>query len=200
MSKHLKKKISPAPSSDDDDDSLTQDLPILGAVDLVTATRAGSTKALDKDVRTKRRVAEQIDSLRAVLLNLVTLVASSAAPGQLQGMLPSGDEQGSLRGVSEDPLVQGSAAIAASGRPSAITATAAATLHEDAILGGSAGVQLESAILTEPRGARPREPVSGVDSGTGRRLECFYLALRVRFSFHALDGGGDVGCLAYSSG
>ncbi|CAN0299138.1 unnamed protein product [Lampetra fluviatilis] len=102
MSKHLKKKNPPAPSSDDDDDSLTQDLPTPGAVDSVTVTTAGASIALGKDVGAApssspgvddswRRVAEQIDSLRTVLLHLVTQVTSSAAPGWPQDVLPSGD-------------------------------------------------------------------------------------------------------------
>ncbi|CAM9618851.1 unnamed protein product [Lampetra planeri] len=69
-----------------------------------------------------QRVAEQNDSLRAVLLSLLTLVASSAAPGQPQETLLNGDEQGSLRGVSEGPLMQKSAAMVVSEGPSAITA------------------------------------------------------------------------------
>ncbi|CAM9574488.1 unnamed protein product [Lampetra planeri] len=107
MSKHLKIKNSPAPSSDDDDDSLNQDLPTPGAADPVTATAVASAKAPGKDVGAEpssplardygwRRVAEQINSLCTVLLNLVTLVASSVAPGRPQDTLPSRDEQGFL--------------------------------------------------------------------------------------------------------
>ncbi|CAM9966620.1 unnamed protein product [Lampetra fluviatilis] len=62
------------------------------AVDPDTATAAGSAKAPGKDVGAEpssppaadddwRQVAEQIDSLRAVLLNLVMLVTSSAVSG-----------------------------------------------------------------------------------------------------------------------
>ncbi|CAM9440680.1 unnamed protein product [Lampetra fluviatilis] len=138
MSKHLNKKNTPAPSSDDDDDSLTQDLPTPGAVDPVTVTTAGATIAPGKDVGAApssspgaddgwRRVAEQIDSLRTVLLHLMTLVASSAAPGWPQDMLPSGDVQGSLRGASEGPLVQNTAAIMPAEGPSAITTAVDAT-------------------------------------------------------------------------
>ncbi|CAM9489952.1 unnamed protein product [Lampetra fluviatilis] len=107
MSKHLKIKNPPAPSSDDDDDSLNQDLPTPGAADPVTATAVASAKAPGKDVGAEpssplardygwRRVAEQINSLCTVLLNLVTLVASSVAPGRPQDTLPSRDEQGFL--------------------------------------------------------------------------------------------------------
>ncbi|CAN0181471.1 unnamed protein product [Lampetra fluviatilis] len=101
-----------------------------------------------------RQVAEQIDSLRAVLLNLVTLVAPSAAPGRPHGTLLSGDGQGPLGGVSEGPLGQASAAIAASGRLSAI----AATWQDDAILGGPASAPQEAAILAAPRGTRAAGP------------------------------------------
>ncbi|CAM9301038.1 unnamed protein product [Lampetra planeri] len=161
MSKHLKKKNPPAPASDDDDDSLNQDLPTPGATDLVTATAAVSAKAPGKDVGVEpsspatddrwRRVVEQIDSLLAVLFNLVTLVASSAAPGRPQEFLPSGDEQGFLRGVSEGPLMQESATMAVSDGPSAITA---AMWREAAILGAATGARSEPAILAEPRGTQ----------------------------------------------
>ncbi|CAN0282174.1 unnamed protein product [Lampetra planeri] len=113
MSKHLKKRNPPVLSSDDDDDSLNQDIPTPGATDPVTQTVAGSAKVQGKNVGAEpspppatddawRQVVEQIDSLQAVLLNLVT---SSAVPGWPQKMLPSRDEQGSLWGVSEGPLV-----------------------------------------------------------------------------------------------
>ncbi|CAM9304050.1 unnamed protein product [Lampetra planeri] len=177
MSKHLKKKNPPAPSSNDEDDSLPQDLPATGAADLVTATAAGSTKVSGKDVGAGpsislatddgwRQVAEQIESLRAVLLNLVTLVAASAAPGWPQETLPSGDVQGSFPGISEGLLVQESAAIAASGGLPAIMSTVAATCRKAAIMGTAA--QLESAISSEPRGARPTVTTS-TSAGTGRR-------------------------------
>ncbi|CAM9802812.1 unnamed protein product [Lampetra planeri] len=100
MSKHLKKKIPPTPSSDDDD-SLTQDLAIPGAVGPDAAATVGSVKVPEKVVGAEpssspgagdgwRHMAEQIDLLHAVLLNLVTLVAPSAAPGLPQGTLLSG--------------------------------------------------------------------------------------------------------------
>ncbi|CAM9783928.1 unnamed protein product [Lampetra fluviatilis] len=157
MSKHLKKYNPPVPFSDDDDDSLTQDLPTTDAMDQVTVTTAGVTIVPRKDVGAElssspdadegwRRVAEQIDSLRTVLLHLVTLVASSAAPGRPQNMPPSGDEQGSLQGASEGPLVQFTAAITPAEGPSAITTAVGATRREAAILGVAAEAQSEPTI------------------------------------------------------
>ncbi|CAN0381891.1 unnamed protein product [Lampetra planeri] len=179
MSKHLKKNNLPAPSSDDDDDSLNQDLPTPGAADPVTTTAAVLAKVPGKDVGVEpssppatddnwRRVAEQIDSLRAVLLNLVTLVASSMALGRPQETLLSGDEQGFLQGVSEGPLVHKSAAMAVSEGASAITAATAAMWREAANLATAAGAWSEPAILAEPRGARLTEAASPKYNGAGR--------------------------------
>ncbi|CAM9441163.1 unnamed protein product [Lampetra planeri] len=83
-----------------------------------------------------RRVVEQIESLRAVLLSLVTLVASSAAPGRPQDAMPSADDQGLLRGVSEETA--------------AITPAA---WSEPAILGAIATAAPVAAILVEPPAA-----------------------------------------------
>ncbi|CAN0112224.1 unnamed protein product [Lampetra planeri] len=203
MSKHLKKKNPPAPSLDDDDDSLNQDLLTPGAADPVTVTAAGAAGAAGqgcrsgavfasgcgrrlarlarpaKDVGAEpssplavddgwQRVAEQIDSLLAVLLNLVMLVTSSTVPGRPQETLPRGDERGSRRGVSEGPLVQDSAAMALLEGPSAVTVMAAATWRKAAILGVAAGAQSEPAILPEPRGVRTAGAASPKDSGAGR--------------------------------
>ncbi|CAM9644829.1 unnamed protein product [Lampetra planeri] len=85
----------------------------------------------------------------------------SAGP---HGVLTSGEEQGPPRGVSEDPLVREPAAIAASARLPAI----AATRQDDAILGGSAGVWRETAILVAPRETPAREVGPGGGSGMGR--------------------------------
>ncbi|CAN0018740.1 unnamed protein product [Lampetra fluviatilis] len=199
MSKHLKKKNPPAPSLDDDDDSLNQDLLTPGAADPVTVTAAGAAGAAGqgcrsgavfasgcgrrlarlarpaKDVGAEpssplavddgwQRVAEQIDSLLAVLLNLVMLVTSSTVPGRPQETLPRGDERGSRRGVSEGPLVQDSAAMALLEGPSAVTVMAAATWRKAAILGVAAGAQSEPAILPEPRGVRTAGAASPKDS------------------------------------
>ncbi|CAN0205241.1 unnamed protein product [Lampetra planeri] len=86
MSKYLKKKNPPDSSSDDDDDAdddepqgATVPLPPTAALpDAVPKRHAGAeaTPAADEGWR---RVAEQIESLRVVILNLVTVVASSAA-------------------------------------------------------------------------------------------------------------------------
>ncbi|CAN0382722.1 unnamed protein product [Lampetra planeri] len=160
MSKHLKKKIPPTPSSDDDE--LTQDLAVPGAGGPNGAATGGSAKVQEVVAGAGptsspgaddgwRHVAEQIDSLRAVLLNLVTLIAPTTAPGRPHGALPSG----------EDSLGQESAAIAASAGLPAI----AAMRQDDAILGGSAGARREAAILMAPR----ETPVRGVgpDGGSG---------------------------------
>ncbi|CAN0253707.1 unnamed protein product [Lampetra planeri] len=175
MSKHLKKKIPLTPSFDDN--SLTQDLAVPGVGRPDAAATVGSAKAPEMVVGAGpssspgtgdgwRQVAEQIDSLRAVLLNLVTLVAPSAAPGRPHGTLLSGDGQGPLGGVSEGPLGQASAAIAASGRLSAI----AATWQDDAILGGPASAPQEAAILAAPRGTRAAGPSGDSGAGHSHRL------------------------------
>ncbi|CAM9950259.1 unnamed protein product [Lampetra planeri] len=103
MSKHLKKKNLLAPSSDEEK-----------LADPVAATAAGSTKGPCKDVEVEpfsspaaedgwKRLAEQIDSLQAVLWNLVTLIASSTASGPAGEMPPSGNGLGGSRsGVAEE--------------------------------------------------------------------------------------------------
>ncbi|CAM9783997.1 unnamed protein product [Lampetra fluviatilis] len=149
MSKHLKKKNPPAPSSDEEDDPLSQEL-----ADPVAVTVAGSTKGPCKDVDVEpssslatedgwKRLVEQIDSLQAVLLNLVTLVASSMVSGP----------------VREIPPVEERAAIApASG----------ATWRETAIVGGlpSCGVGVLQVRLDGP--LRTRLPESSPSSLVAR--------------------------------
>ncbi|CAN0424264.1 unnamed protein product [Lampetra planeri] len=163
MSKHLKKKNPPVPSSDEDDDPLNQDV-----ADPVAATPAGSTKGPGKDVDVETssspaaengwwQLAEQIDSLQAVLLNLVTLVASSTALVPAWEMPPSGNEQGSRPGVAEERA--------------AIAPTTGAMWCETAILGAAASAPPDAAIFSELHGARPGESASLKD-GSARRNSC----------------------------
>ncbi|CAN0419067.1 unnamed protein product [Lampetra fluviatilis] len=144
MSKHLKKKNPPAPSSDEEDDPLSQEL-----ADPVAVTAVGSTKGPCKDMDVEpssspaaedgwKRLVKQFDSLQAVLLNLVTLVASSMASGPAQEM----------------PPVEERAAIApASG----------AMWCETAILGAAASARPDAAIFSEQQGMRPGEVASAGD-------------------------------------
>ncbi|CAN0421688.1 unnamed protein product [Lampetra planeri] len=138
MSKHLKNKNPPVVSSDDDN-SVTQDLLTPGAVDPFTGTTAGAVIVPETDGAGApsssphaddgwQRVAEQLDSLRTVYLQLVTLVASSAGTDRPQDVSPRGNEQRPLQGILEGPP-----AIAAAGGLSAITHVMDATRQEAAI-------------------------------------------------------------------
>ncbi|CAM9488449.1 unnamed protein product [Lampetra fluviatilis] len=106
VSKHLKKRNPPDPPSDDDDDADEEEL--LGAMGRLPPTAAlpdaapkrhASAEASAATDEGWRRVAEQIESLRAVMLNLVTVVASSAALGRPREMRPSVDDLDLQRGL-----------------------------------------------------------------------------------------------------
>ncbi|CAM9750539.1 unnamed protein product [Lampetra planeri] len=165
MSKHLKKKNSPVASSDVDEAG-TQDLPTPGSMVPVTGTAAGEVTAPETDGAAAasspqraedgwKRVEEQLDSLRTMLLQLVFLVASSMVTGHPQEVLPRGDEQRLRDGASEGPPAESMAAIAGAGELSAITHATETMRRDAAILGGTVGARLESAISEEPRGEQP---------------------------------------------
>ncbi|CAM9574348.1 unnamed protein product [Lampetra planeri] len=147
MSKHLKKKNQPTPSSDDDD-NLPRDMAVSGAEgtdEMVTGDSAGVQDVIDGAGPFSssgieegwRRVAEQIDSLRSVLLKLVTLVATGPEQPRI------GPRDGESSGGPEP------SAIVASARLPAI-----ADMWQGAAILGAAATELgEAAILSPPRGA-----------------------------------------------
>ncbi|CAN0199836.1 unnamed protein product [Lampetra planeri] len=168
MSKHLKKKNPPVASSDEDE-SANQDLPTPGAVDPVTATTAGAVVVPETDGAGAasssscaadgwQHVAEQLDSLHADLLQLVTLVVSSVATERPQNMSLRSGEQGHLQGISEGPPWELTAAI---------MHAVDATRREAAILGADAEVQSEPAISPEPRGGPPCGAAAAKCGGVG---------------------------------
>ncbi|CAM9543584.1 unnamed protein product [Lampetra planeri] len=149
MSKHLKKNNPPVPFSDEDDDPLSQEL-----ADPVAATTAGSTKGPCKDVELSsspavedgwKRLAEQIDSLQAVLLNLVTLIASSTRWGPAREMPSSGNGLGSHPRVVEERA--------------AIVPATGTTWRETAILGAATSARPDAANFSEQRGMRLAEQI-----------------------------------------
>ncbi|CAN0416372.1 unnamed protein product [Lampetra planeri] len=222
MSKHLKKKNPPVPSSDDDD-SPTPDLSTPGAVNPITATTAGGAIAPEENVGVApssslrvgnywQCIMERLNSLQTVLLQLVKLDASFVMTGRLQDESPDGDVQGSFRGTSEDPSMHSTAAIMAVEGPSAFAAGVDATWREAAILGAAVEARSEPTILLEPHGELPCGALPAGSSGVGRSHhlphikelvaaggECFHMAVRVSISFSAVDGRGGFGCVTYPS-
>ncbi|CAN0015538.1 unnamed protein product [Lampetra fluviatilis] len=160
MSKHLKKKNPPVVSSDDDD-SVTQDLPTPGAADPVNATvDAGAPSSSPRADDGWQRVAEQLESLRTMLLQLLTLIASSAGTGRPQDVLPRGHEQRPFQAISEGPPWESTATI---------THAVDATRQEAAILGAAVEMRSEPAISLKPRGEQPCGAAAAECGGVGRR-------------------------------
>ncbi|XP_078467102.1 uncharacterized protein LOC144730286 [Lampetra planeri] len=185
MSKHLRKKNPPDPPSEeeveaDEDELLGAAGPLPPAAALLGAAhrlQVGEATASTAD-EGWRLLAEQIESLRAILLNLVTAVASSAALGQPRGFQPSADDQDFQRESTSAiaPAARGEASIlggaAAMEPPDAILGGAAARRPPDAILGGAVATQPPDAILTEPRRTREAgmETLEASDIHRGHRL------------------------------
>ncbi|CAM9732660.1 unnamed protein product [Lampetra planeri] len=155
MYKHLKKKSPPVASSDDDD-SVTP-----GAANPVNVTVAGAgAPSSSPHVEDGwLRVAEQLDSLLTILLQLVTLVASSAGTGRPQDVSPMGGEQRLRQGTLEGPHWESTAAI---------THAVDTTWQEAAILGAAVETRSEPAISSELRGEPPCRAAAAECGGVGR--------------------------------
>ncbi|CAN0415783.1 unnamed protein product [Lampetra fluviatilis] len=156
MSKHLKKKNSPDPPLDDDTrDDEPQDaavpLPLTAALPNAAPTGRAGAEATPPADEGWRRVAEQIESLRAVMLNLLTVVASSVTLEQPRETGPSADDLGLQQGVANETV--------------AITLAAR---EEAAILGAVTATSPAAAISVEPRAARVAGMSTPKDDGGGR--------------------------------
>ncbi|CAM9804349.1 unnamed protein product [Lampetra planeri] len=135
MSKHLRKKNLPEPPSEEEAE--TDEDELLGATTPMppadTALLDASQRRLGEDATTAgtkdgwRLMAEQIESLRAILLSLVTAVASSPAVGrQIADQLDA---------AGRGPTKESESAIAP------------ATREEADVLGGAAALEPSAAIL-----------------------------------------------------
>ncbi|CAN0118713.1 unnamed protein product [Lampetra fluviatilis] len=102
-----------------------------------------------------QRIAEQQDSLHTVLLQLVTLVKSSAVTDRPRDVSPTGDEQKPLQGISEGPPWESTAAIADAGGLFTITHMVDATRQKAIILGTAVEMRSEPTISVKPRGEPP---------------------------------------------
>ncbi|CAM9461352.1 unnamed protein product [Lampetra fluviatilis] len=115
----------------------------------VAAPEEGGAAAASSPRQVKdswRRMEEQLESLRTVLLQLVSLVASSTSSGRPQEVLPRGDVQRLQIGASEGPPAETTDAIAGAGEASAITCASETTQQDATILGGAAEARSEPAI------------------------------------------------------
>ncbi|CAN0415809.1 unnamed protein product [Lampetra fluviatilis] len=154
MSKHLKKRNPPDPPSDGDDDEDEAELlgttgPLPPTADLPDAApkrHAGAEASPAMDERWQR-VAEHIESLRAVMLNFVTVIALSAALDRPHETRPSADDLDVQWG--------------------AVTAITPAAEEEAAILGGVTATLPAAAILAEPCAARVAGTSTPKDSDSG---------------------------------
>ncbi|CAM9373078.1 unnamed protein product [Lampetra planeri] len=113
----------------------------------------------------QRRMEEQLESLRTVLLQLVLLVASSTSSGHPQEVLPRGNVQRLETGASEGRPAKTTTAIAGAGKASAITCATETTRQDAAILSGAAEMRSEPAISSEPHGTL----AAGADAPAGRQ-------------------------------
>ncbi|XP_078456972.1 uncharacterized protein LOC144722610 [Lampetra planeri] len=154
MSKHLRKKNPPELPSEEDVETDEDDL--LGATAPLPPAAAtlldASQRRQGEDTTTSgakdgwRLMAEQIESLRAILLSLVTAVASSPAVGrQIAGQLNAADR---------DPAQESA------------SATAPVTREEADILGGAAAPEPLGAILCEAATTRPPDAILTATGGT----------------------------------
>ncbi|CAN0420758.1 unnamed protein product [Lampetra fluviatilis] len=152
MTKHLKKKNLPEPPSEEEAE--TDEDELLGA----TAPMPPADTALDASQRrlgedattagTKdgwRLMAEQIGSLRVILLSLVTAVASSPTVGrQIADQLDA---------AGRGPTKESESAIAP------------ATREEADVLGGAAALEPSAAILGAPTITRPPDAILPATGG-----------------------------------
>ncbi|CAM9284692.1 unnamed protein product [Lampetra fluviatilis] len=127
-----------------------------------SAAEASSPRQVE-DVQ--RRMEEQLESLRTVLLQLVLLVASSTSSGHPQEVLPRGNVQRLETGASEGRPAKTTTAIAGAGKASAITCATETTRQDAAILSGAAEMRSEPAISSEPHGTL----AAGADAPAGRQ-------------------------------
>ncbi|CAM9545327.1 unnamed protein product [Lampetra planeri] len=159
MSKHQKKRNPPVASSDDDENG-TQDLLTPGAVVSVMETMVGEVAAPEtvgadatsphqQPVYGWRKVSEQLDLLRAVVVQLVSLVTASMVAGRSTQTSAGGSDQESGVEVSA-----GSSAGATAG----ITRAEGNAQLDAAISGGAGEAQTESAWCAS---------VSDVSNGPG---------------------------------
>ncbi|CAN0424945.1 unnamed protein product [Lampetra planeri] len=154
MSKHLRKKNPPDPPSEevvemDDDDLLGATAPLPPTAALLDAAHRpreeeATTSRADEGWRL---MAEQIESLRAMLLNLVTAVTSSTGLGRPPAVQLNAEDQDLRRETTSAiaPATRGEASILGG---------VAATEPFDAILREAATTWPSDAILSETRRTR----------------------------------------------
>ncbi|CAM9381280.1 unnamed protein product [Lampetra planeri] len=154
MSKHLRKKNLPVPPSEEEVE--TDEDELLGATAPMppadTSLLDASQRRLGEDATTTgtkdgwRLMAEQIETLRAILLSLVTAVASSPAVG---------------RQIAEQLDAAGRGPEKETG-----SAIAPATREEAVVVGGPAALEPSAAILGAPTATRPPDAILPATGGT----------------------------------
>ncbi|CAN0336039.1 unnamed protein product [Lampetra planeri] len=158
MSKHPRKKNLPVPPSEEevetDEDELlgaTAPLPPADNTLLDASQRRPGEDATTAGTKDEwRLMAEQIESLRAILLSLVTAVASSPAVGR-----QTADQ---LDAAGRGPAKESESAIAPATREDAVVLGGAAAPEPSAtILGAPTATRLPDAILPATGGERERQ-------------------------------------------
>ncbi|XP_078468275.1 uncharacterized protein LOC144731181 [Lampetra planeri] len=154
MSKHLRKKNLPVPPSEEEVE--TDEDELLGATAPMppadTSLLDASPRRLGEDATTARTkdgwrlMAEQIELLRAILLSLLTAVASSPAVG-----CQNADQ---LDAAGRGPEKETGSAIAP------------ATREEAVVVGGPAAREPSAAILGAPANTRPPDAILPATGGT----------------------------------
>ncbi|CAM9481705.1 unnamed protein product [Lampetra planeri] len=157
MSKHLRKKNPPDPPSEevvetDEDDVLGATAPLPPAAARLDAThrRREEETTISRADEGWRLMAEQLESLRAILLNLVTAVTSSTALGRPPAVQLNAEDQ-DLRRETTSAIAPATRGVAS------ILGGAAATEPLDAILHEADTMRPPDAILTEMRRTREAE-------------------------------------------
>ncbi|CAN0424822.1 unnamed protein product [Lampetra planeri] len=146
MSKHLKKRNSPdspmdadVGTGDDEPQDAAGPLPPPAALPGAAPTGRVGVEATPPADEGWRRVADQIESLRAVMLNLLMVVAPSVTMGRPRETEPYADDLGLQQGVAigtaaTTPAAQEGAAILNEPR----VASAAAILNEPRVAAAAA--------------------------------------------------------------
>ncbi|CAM9436863.1 unnamed protein product [Lampetra fluviatilis] len=148
MSKNLRKKNPPVASCDDDE-AETQDLPtpryVVSVTDAtageIAAPEVGGAVAVPPPLRVDdgwKRVEEQLDSLRGVLFQLVSLVTASTVVWRPLESSPGSGDRGFKAANPMDSLAEVMSAIAHAEGTSAIARAESLTQRDAAILDSAA--------------------------------------------------------------
>ncbi|CAM9618297.1 unnamed protein product [Lampetra fluviatilis] len=182
MSKYQKKRNPPVASSDGDE-NVTQDLlPTPRTVVPVIETMAeevAAPEAINRDVTSPhqqpenawRKVSEQLDLLRAVVIQLVSLIMENMVAGPSALTSPGKNDQES----AVDILAGASASATA-----AITRGEKDAQPDAAILGGTGEARTESAILRISQGTSHED--AGIVLEHRPRLRCLLLLRRLNLN------------------